>query len=156
MKNAYYLMNDIDCAGLKRTPINIFNSQLQGNGYTISNLTFEKVGTSALGQSTKVSMFGTLKKDAIIENIVFDNITMNYEVKPNAMAEIYLVYTAMEEGAKANGVTINATMNISLGTGASTANNIQTNWKYGGVESDNAYETANPNAFITSGSKIAE
>lgn len=156
MKNAYYLMNDIDCAGLTRAPISVFNSKLQGNGYTISNLTFEKVGTSALGAGAKASMFGTLKKDAVIENVVFDNITMNYEVRSNAMAEIYLVYTAMEEGAKANGVTINATMNITLGSNAFLANDIQTNWKYGSAESDNAYETANPNAFITSGSKIAE
>ena len=47
-------------------------------------------------------------------------------------------------------------MTITLKKDAFLANDIQTNWKYGGVESDNAYETANPNAFITSGSKIAE
>ena len=119
-------------------------------------MTFEKVGTSALTAGTKVSMFGTIKQDAIIENVIFDNITMNYEVRSSAMAEIYLVYTAMETGAKVNGVTINATMSITLKTDAFLANDIQTNWKYGGVESDDAYETANPNAFITSGSKIAE
>lgn len=156
MNRSYYLMNDIDCGGLTRTPISVFNSYLQGNGYTISNFTIKKGGTSSLTAGAKASMFGTIKENAKIENVVFDNITMDYEVRPGAMVNIYLVYTAMESGAKVNNVTINARLKITFGEGAFLANDIQTNWKYGGEESDEAFEAANPNAFITTDSKIAQ
>ena len=148
---AYYLMNDIDCTGLTRVPLNIFNSELQGNGYTISNLTFSN-GSAALTAGAKVSMFGTIKAGAIIENVTFDNVTINYTIRPGAGVETYLVYTAMEAGAKINTVTINAKMTVEFGADAYLINDKDKNWKYGGAESDEAFESANPNTFITSGS----
>ena len=152
---AYYLMNDIDCEGLKRTPLNTFNSQLQGNGHTISNITFSRAGTSSLSNAEKVSIFGDMKKGAAIENVTFDDITVNYDIRSNASAEAYLIFTSIEEGVKLNKVTINATMTVKLGKTESYMNNdMATNWKYGGVESDAAFEKENPDAFITSGSKF--
>jgi hypothetical protein len=154
--NAYYLMNDIDCEGLTRAPINIFNSQLQGNGYTIRNLVFEKSGNAALAAGAKASMFGTIKKSAIIENVTFENVIMNYTVRPGAGVETYLVYTAMEAGANIKNVAIHATMNVTLGKDAYLINDASVNWKYGGVESDAAFEAENLDAFITDTCKFEQ
>lgn len=144
-KNAFYLLNDIDCTQLDAiAPANIFNSKLQGNGYTISNLTFEKEN---MASGTKVAMFGDIKAEAVIENITFTNLTINYSVRPSAMINAYLVGTNVAEGATINNVSMDARMVITLGDGALLANTLETNWQFGGFESDKAYMDKYKNAF---------
>ena len=60
----YQLGGDIDLDGVAWTPIEGFNGTLNGNGYTIKNLTVE-------GSSSNVGFFGTLS--GTVKDVNFDN-----------------------------------------------------------------------------------
>lgn len=153
-KYHYYLRNDIDCEGLKISTVSLFNCELQGNGYTISNLEVEKSSANA---TTKLALFGEIDKNAKIENVNFSDIQITYSTFPDAMINAYLVFTALSKDAVITNVSIDAEVTIKLvGNKAFVANipvssdgvaNL-TKWKFGGYETDAEYIAENSNGFM--------
>lgn len=62
--STYEIKNDIDLGGVTWTPVEGFTGVLEGNGYTISNLTIES-------SSSTVGFFSTL--EGVVQNVKFDS-----------------------------------------------------------------------------------
>lgn len=133
----YFLKNDIDCAALATingTRVK-FNCELKGNGYTISNLTISQLVNK---KEDKRAFFGTLGANAKITNVVFENVNM--EIKAAKEVSVYLAFTDIEEGATIDNVQFkNAKITLDFADKDYLSNNIETNWKFGGYETDEAY-----------------
>lgn len=141
--NKFYIARNIDMSST--TGIS-FNNNLaatvEGNGFTISNLSFTKSSTSG-----PQALFSTVKSTAVMKNLTLENVSFDYKV-PNS-ASIYFVFQKMESGATIENVTLSGVMNIS-GPSDAIINNLMNgydNCLFGGFESDAAYTTANPNGF---------
>ncbi len=76
-KGNIYLLNSIDCGGKILDFGREFQSELQGNGYTISNFKIE--GANRL--IAKYSIFESLLDGAKIENVTFDTATIEIPVR---------------------------------------------------------------------------
>lgn len=135
----YYLVNDIDYTGKGLIqPSKDFKGVIQGNGHTISNL---KIGKTLLASDTQISMFGNIAQGAKIENITFENVTMEYTAKTELFPEIYGVFTSLAEDATIENVTIRGTLSFS-GPGQSAASNMMSGYThclFGGYASDAVY-----------------
>lgn len=140
-ENKFYIEENIDCSKftakfmLKNDTMNM-RATIQGNGHTISNLSFELPGTAAQGR--QYSIFGTLSKDAEIYDLKLSGITVNFNTGVNI--SYYAMWSKMEEGATLQGLeaeNITATINP---YGKVTVTNAQqgnrNNWLFGGVASD--------------------
>lgn len=69
LSGKYILMNDIDLSGIANwAPINGFTGELNGNGYTISNLKIDSA------DSNNVGLFGSLSDGAVLQNINLSNV----------------------------------------------------------------------------------
>lgn len=71
----YILMNDIDLSGKNWTPISTFSGTLDGNGYSIKNLTINNTTEGSNG-STK-GFFKQLKPGAVVKNLKFVNVSIS-------------------------------------------------------------------------------
>lgn len=140
--NSFYLCNDIDCKGLIITPPRIFGATLRGNGNTIKNF---KVETKV---ESDIALFGRLTANAKIENVIFENIEIKYEVGKQDVY-IYLVFRDMlaENGkiATITGVEFkDITLDITKSSNITIFNisnaNETTNWLYGGKPTDADYK----------------
>lgn len=89
-----YLLNDIDMGGASFS-FGDFSSSLQGNGYKISNFTVSYdpgkggVITDGEGRALYVSLFRNVK-NATIQNVTFDNVTINLETSYSDVDRIYV------------------------------------------------------------------
>ena len=86
-------------------------------------------------------MFGNILQGAKIENITFENVTMEYTAKTEFFPEIYGVFTSLQEGATITNVIISGTLSFS-GPGQSAASNMMggyTHCLFGGYTADEAY-----------------
>ena len=76
LNGVYILEGDLDFTG-KHWPAvfteGSFSGKIIGNGYSIKNVTLEQSNNS----TTNFGMFGQISEDAVIENVTFDNITIN-------------------------------------------------------------------------------
>ena len=100
----YYLVNDIDCTGITVDDLATFTSNLQGNGFTISNLT---VNGGTLRQSgAVVSTFGKLRGEAKIENVAFEHLTFKCTLADNVKANAFIFCSEKEDTALINNVTL--------------------------------------------------
>ncbi len=104
----YWLIQDIDAAGKTIAPKALFACEVQGNGFTVSNLT---VKMERLTANSKTSLFGDIQETAVIENLTFANTTFTYSLRGSVL-DIYLVFTSLARGAKVNNVQIDGTMTI--------------------------------------------
>jgi hypothetical protein len=77
--NHYELMNDLDLTG-SWTPIDGFSGVLEGNGYTLSNLTINAPSTGRQG------LFASLATGAEIRNLVLDNFSIDGKFSVGALA----------------------------------------------------------------------
>lgn len=145
----YYLANDITyTSSVAITPLyNGLAAKLYGNGYTISGL---KVTARAL-ETRDIAVFGEIKATAVLRDITFENLTVTYEMKyTSAVTTLgaYFAFTGIQAGASVKNVTLDGSMTVKFGS--ATNNKVQsdfdTHWKYGGYESDEAYETAFANS----------
>ncbi len=103
-QNRYWLVKDIDATGIKlaaNTHATTFNSEIQGNGFTISNLSIEKT----LSGIDKPSLFGNIQAEAIIENLKMENVVFDYTV-PMGSPTIYFAFTSIHSNATVNGVEL--------------------------------------------------
>lgn len=139
----FYLYDDIDMAGKRVAPLDGFAATLEGNGHTISGLTVE----STLSQTNATATFGILYNTAVMKNVTFDNMTVQYNVSSNVNIKDedkatpdnwkrgyqgYLVYTTRGSAVVEN-VVINATMTVSIGEYSCVENFWdETNQQFGG------------------------
>lgn len=106
-----YLLNDIDCEG-DILYINTYGGTWQGNNHTVSNFVVENNSIGA------ISMFGTLRDNAALQNIKFADVT--YRIKSNAVSRIQISVIAQTCGAakidnvSIGGVVENLAKDISL------------------------------------------
>ena len=127
----YYLANNINCAGVTVNRINNFTSNLQGNGYTIKNLTVNG-GTLQISGAT-ISAFGNIKGNAKMEKVTFENMTLNCTLASNVMAQAFIFCSTIESTATISGVTLKGeiTMNVSREKSALLTNMEKNNaWYY--------------------------
>lgn len=153
-----YLANDIDCTGVKVSPIANFQNRFKGNGHTVSNLTVEQ--TKIVG-GQNVSLFGNIMDTAVIENVVFENLSISLKTMNNAKFNAYFAFTSLAGEAKVENVKLSGKMSIDLATEALAVNMKDdfSNSLFGGYETDEAYVTesagkgitveGNPDEFIT-------
>lgn len=143
-----YLANDIDCTGVKVSPVANFQNSFKGNGYTLSNLTVEQ--TRIVGGQT-VSLFGNVMETAVIENVTFENLSINLKTMNNAAFYAYFAFTSLAGEAKAENVKLSGKMTIDLATDALVINMKDgfSNSLFGGYETDEAYVTASEGKGIT-------
>ncbi len=105
----YWLAKDIDMNGVTVAPVTSLAGELQGNGYTISNL---KVAQTRLnGWSKTVGLFGSIKSTAIIKDVVFEELNVEYNLS-GSIKGIYFAFTELQTGATVKNVTLNGKMKI--------------------------------------------
>ena len=136
----FYIARDIDMSGTTGIPsYNNLAATVEGNGFTISNLSFVKQSISG-----KYALFNTVKATANVKDLNFTNISIECALK--AASDIYFVFAACEEGATIENVIFQGTMSV----GGNTVNNMLNGFScclFGGFENDAAYTAANPNGF---------
>ncbi len=157
----FYFIKDIDMTGVTcglRTPRET-KCTILGNGFTVKNLTVEK--SSKVG----LSLFGAVSKNAVVENLTFENVTCTYNFpKPAEGAtsnlSVYFVCASVDAGAKVENVTFKGALSMNLELPKENVHvinfeNADGSYKYTsclfGGESDAAYTEANPNGFKVEG-----
>lgn len=138
-KNAYYLIEDVDC---KSTTFNVASqvyAKIEGNGHTLSNLTF-KPGTNVSydNGSTIAPLFGKINATASIKNLKIDGVTI--EIKGKGDMNFYAVCSSIASGAVMENVEISniaATVDLPNGRVVSNARGEdRTSWLLGGKGTD--------------------
>lgn len=159
----YYLFpndgnNEIDCTGtVTLLSSYAFNINIEGNGVTLRNLTFESSGISG----GPYSILGKLGANARISNLTLKDVTASVTAK----GDLNGLYAVMhgDDGAEVSGLKIE---NLSLSiTSSSHIDNIQNNdtanWLFGGYPTDDEYAQKGgitvENATLTlNGEKLAD
>ncbi len=151
--NKYYVFNDIDMENRSVSLKNNFAYEIQGNGHTISNLKF--VYDKESNPLPQMAMFGEIKSTAIMKDITFDNLTLDYQWKGTAITKLYFVFTKINEGAQIENVKLNGTWKIEKYSDQNVSNLVGevsawTSCLFGDTyASDSAYLTATNNQGFT-------
>ncbi len=136
----YYIARDIDMSSTTGIPsYNDLAATVEGNGFTISNLSFVRQSISG-----KYALFNTVKATANVSNLNLTNLSIECGLK--AASDIYFVFAAYEQGATIENVTVSGTMSV----GGNTVNNTLNGFNhclFGGFDTDADYTAANPNGF---------
>ncbi|MCD8372735.1 MAG: hypothetical protein LUD27_05490 [Clostridia bacterium] len=146
----YYVMNDIDCSKITDlSPLSALNARIEGNGYTLSNLTYK---ASDLAYESYTGIFGQLNKSAVINNLYIDNLNVTYTAKGTRIYA-YLLFSsvlASSGSTQINGLNINnVTFTISgqdslvvLNIRELTSSYEDDNWLYGIDHADDETDAA--------------
>ena len=143
----YCLARDIDLSGKKMAAKSMFDGEIQGNGFKISNLTVMK---SKITGGSKVSLFGDVQATAVMENLTLDNLTFTYSLQSSPV-EIYFAFTSIADGAKITNVKLSGEMTITKAEEHIIAN-IASGYNhclFGGYATDEAYLTATKGGGFT-------
>lgn len=147
----YCLARDIDLSDEDAIAVkNRFNGEIQGNGFKLINL---KVMKSKITGKSKISIFGNIQAKAVIENLIFENLTFECTMQ-SSPAEIYFVFTSIAEGAKITNVKITGTMTISKSEDHIITNMASgyKNCLFGGYTTDEEYlKATNGGGFTVEG-----
>lgn len=146
----YWLARNVDLSGKKVAAKTIFDGEIQGNGFTISNLNVIK---SKITGGSKVSLFGDIQGTAVIENLTLNNLTFTYSLQSSPV-EIYFVFTSLAQGAKITNVKLSGQMEISKAETHIVSNMASgyTHCLFGGYATDAEYLAAtNNNGFTVEG-----
>ncbi len=143
----YWLARDVDLSGKKLAAKSMFDGEIQGNGFKISNLTVMK---SKITGNSRVSLFGDIQATAVIENLTLDNLTFTYSLQSSPV-EIYFVFTSIAQGAKITNVKLSGQMTISKAETHIIANLAAgyENCLFGGYSADEEYLTETNNGGFT-------
>ncbi len=115
LSDGYILLNDIDFDGVSVEMTESFSGKIYGNGYRIKNIEMN-ISSRKLDKDTskEAGVFRNLE-DAYMENVVFENLSINLEVKPG------IPVTAGALAVNANNTTLKDvlfdTLRISTGRG---------------------------------------
>lgn len=155
----FFFIRDIDMAGEScgiRIPRET-KCTILGNGFTVKNLMVENTG------KVNVSLFGAIADSAVIENLIFENVTCNWtfqKTQTTAYLSVYFVCASVAEGAKIENVNFKGELALNLNLPKEKVELLNyktdgegykyTNCLFGG-DSDEAYTTANPNGFKVEG-----
>ncbi len=136
----YWISRDIDANGIEIAPVESFACEMQGNGYTISNLTVVKTG---LQRNEVVSFLGNIEAPAVLKNITFENLqgSYKYDNKSAEKVKAYFVCASMEAGATVEGVAFtgeSSKVTVSLAGGS----NRPTTGLYGEGVSADTFDTS--------------
>ena len=110
-KKNYYLANDINLEGKSVSCLATFSSYLQGNGFTIKNLTVS--GGSKIKDAT-VSTFGQLTENAKMENVTFENLTFKVSMQGRTYAKAFIFCSSITETAIINNVSLTGTIKMDI------------------------------------------
>ncbi|MBQ9714678.1 MAG: hypothetical protein IJV83_05100 [Clostridia bacterium] len=156
----FYFIYDIDMAGKAYNVSYPTKATIKGNGFALKNLKVEKTTTQQ-----NLSLFGKIGKDAVIENLTFENLTCNWTVKEPYEENVYqmkifMVCESIEEGATIENVTFKGNLSMVINNASHPGVDVEnyngndgykyTNCLFGG-DSDAAYTEANPNGFKVEG-----
>ncbi len=166
----YWLLNDVDASNVYIAPDSLTALEIEGNGHTISGLTFQYSTTLAnvtpQNAMSGISIFGEVKATAKIRNLNLTNTTLEVDFGTNMYANVYYVFTEIEEGATVENVKISGSVSVKAKAGASIMNlnnlveTVYTHCLFGnGYATDAEYLAAtdnngfvvegNPSEFIT-------
>ena len=165
--NKYYVMNDVNLNGatvtIKNTPesgiVGICRATIEGKGHTISNF---KVAPSEASVSSvgRYSLFGSIGKEANIDDLKLDNITIELSGRRGAQITFYAICTDMAEDATVTKLAIsNVTATVTIPSAANTfvANadkiNDGTCWLFGGEDTDEAFLAKHPGITVSGENK---
>ncbi len=108
----YYLARDINASTTVK-PMASLACEIEGNGYTISNLKVsngtkpqDQIGGN-IGSSTTVAMLGKITATAKIRNLTFENVKITYALSALASSmstHLYFVCESVESGAQIENV----------------------------------------------------
>ena len=110
----WYLLEDIDCAGLENPwgALSNFSGTIYGNGYAIKNLTVQSIVKKVTGKNeVGHSIFG--KMNGTVENLKLENVTMNVRteygtsVPGNEHRGAFFAYSFGDKGTMTNVELIN-------------------------------------------------
>ncbi len=131
----YYITQDIDCEGQRVNSITTFSGKIfggNGDAHVIKNLTVRRSGDTALGIGVSASMFGTVKASAVIDNVNFENVSVNFTIRANGDPDICFIANSIEDGATFKNASISGSLNITLLSESSFATSVsKTKWLYG-------------------------
>ena len=131
----FYLVQDIDCVGVSVAPFEEFKGELQGNGFKLSNLKVTLARTSVrLKSGQPLALFGNITSSAIIQNIEWKDIAVEYTTTPYWNVSCYFLFAKMQEGAVVNDVKISGSFRFAHEEGNKKPENIEEDWQYGTVE----------------------
>lgn len=110
-----WLMNDIDMEGASFSGVNgVYEGEFNGNGYTISNITFSRSTSFTATTSPHLGMFSTLGEDAYIHDVTFENVTMEVTFQERAPAGLVnylgLLAGTWQKGARVESVSVTGTI----------------------------------------------
>ncbi len=143
----FYFIKDIDATGVTFSPNvdGIFNDEIQGNGFSISNLTVRK---NELKANNTVSLFGNIEGSAKIENLTMDGLTITYGFT-SAPADAYFAFTSLAADATITNVRLSGTMQVREPSGSPVTTGL-----FGGYATDDEYLTeSGGTGFILNGTK---
>ncbi len=134
--NYYFMLapgTELDCGELKNlAPLSRFRGKIEGNGCTVTNLTFTK---NNILNGNIVSIFGNLTKEASIKNITFKDVKADYSLRANTDTDIFFMCSS-DAGATLENVAFGGQMNVTLGVNARLDKTSESNWIFGGYTSD--------------------
>lgn len=115
----YYLTNDIDMAAYPNTvigPGSYFEGTLDGNGYTIKNITFNDVSKIGTWNSLEIGLFGW--GSGTIKNLTLDNVVYDLDITTPVKGDHLSAGAVVAYGPDVylENVTVNGSMKIKLST----------------------------------------
>ena len=155
--NRYWVCNDIDVASMPLDlTIKSFAGEINGNGYTIKNLTVNKTISAT---EPAIALFGAMEETAVIKNLTLENVNFNATMKlASFQASVYFVFLSKAEGATVSNVSISGKMTVD-GVKGAVVENINKNdaldytkCLFGGYNADSEYVAASEGKeFVVAG-----
>lgn len=145
----YYVFKDIDCTGAEITaPEYMLAGAIEGNGKKIKNIKFGDITLKAT--KTETSIFGELVSSANITDLTLENLEVTVTSSlANPLYKAFVLFTDAEEGATLTDFAING-VTLKIKVQNYTVND--SNWLYGGFETDAGFEAKYPGLTITGAS----
>ena len=132
----YWLTRDLDCTDVSAVAPSSYAAEIQGNGFTLSNLTINSTSGGTR------SIFGNIAATAKIENLTIKNVTLSATKVLNKI-NAYFVFTSIDVGATITNVSIQGQFIITKPESISVenfgANNDYSSCLFGGFNKDADY-----------------
>lgn len=153
--NKYYLMNDIDGGGLQISNLASFSGEIYGgkDGRTVKN--FVVAGSSALGNGSRVAMFGEIRSGAKFKNVSFEDMTVKFTVDGNSIrqvdASVNFIAYSIQDGVTFENFSVSGSLEIKLSheTNSLVTSTTEDSWLFGDKDDATYKEITVPHATCT-------